>query len=234
MPQRMLGGMGIQEWEQEQRRWVDQIDLTNHFTIEDLGIVAGADTAYWTDSTGKEQGACCIVAVDFHTHDILETVTATGLVEVEYVPSYLGFRELPLILEAAKKLTCQPDLFMFDGNGYLHPRHMGIATHASFYLNRPTLGVAKTYFSIDGITYIPPEDKVGSFSPITDDTTVYGAALRTHEKSKPVFVSCGNWIDLDTALDVTMSLVTPASRVPLPLREADLATHVRRRLLKAV
>ena len=224
--------MGVQEWEHEQRHWVDQVDLTDRNPIEDLHIAAGADTAYWTDSSGQEQGACCIVVVDFRTHDILETAQATGSVDAPYVPSYLAFRELPLVLEAAKKLTTQPDVFMFDGNGYLHPRHMGIATHASFYLNRPTMGVAKTYFAVDGLTYTPPGDDAGSYSLITDGTTVYGAALRTREKTKPVFVSCGNWISLETALKVTMSLITPISRVPLPLREADLATHRVRKATK--
>ncbi|MFQ9598033.1 MAG: endonuclease V [Streptococcus sp.] len=33
---------------------------------------------------------------------------------VPYLPSYLAFRELPLILEAVKLLGVIPDLYMFD------------------------------------------------------------------------------------------------------------------------
>jgi len=213
------------ELEQEQRRWMDQIDLVNRVSVGEVGLVAGVDTAYWTDSSGQEYGACCIVVVDYRSHALVETVGKVGGVDVPYIPGYLAFRELPLVLDAARDLTRRPDLFMFDGNGYLHPRHMGIATHASFHLGVPPLGVAKTYYSVDGLAYAPPAGHAGSSTLITDGVTVYGAALRTHENTKPVFVSCGNWIDLDTALAVTMSLVTPRSRVPIPLREADLATH---------
>ena len=65
------------------------------------------------------------------------------------MPGFLAFRELPLILKTAKLLETRPDIYIFDGNGYLHPRHMGIATHASFYLNKPTIGIAKTYLRTD-------------------------------------------------------------------------------------
>ncbi|WP_282184256.1 endonuclease V [Streptococcus oralis] len=42
---------------------------------------------------------------------------------------------------------------MFDGNGYLHPRHMGIVTHASFFLGKPTIGIAKNNYHIEGAEF---------------------------------------------------------------------------------
>lgn len=67
------------------------------------------------------------------TKQIIEEVEYWGQIDVPYIPGYLAFRELPMVIEAVKKLRCEPDIYMFDGNGYLHYRHMGIATHASFY-----------------------------------------------------------------------------------------------------
>ena len=216
----------VTRFEAEQARWTDQINLQNNFSVAGLGLVAGVDTAYWTGPSGTEFGACCIVVVDYHTHTITETVDVSGPVTVPYIPGYLAFRELPLVLAATKKLARTPDLFMFDGNGYLHPRHMGIATHASFYLNKPTIGVAKTFYKVNDTTYDPPQEQPGSVTHIvSNDGTTYGAALRTRQGTKPIFISCGNWIDLDTAISITMSLTTPDSRIPLPLRQADLATH---------
>lgn len=58
-----------------------------------------------------------------------------------------------MIKEAAKELNKQPDIYLFDGNGYLHYRHMGIATHASFYLDKPTIGVAKSYLKINDVDF---------------------------------------------------------------------------------
>jgi len=217
----------VGELEKEQRRWMDQIELVNRFT--DVNTVAGVDVAYWNDEEGQEWGACCIVIVDCHGQTVAGTAHKVGTVGVPYIPGYLAFRELPLILETAADLAQQPDVFMFDGNGYLHPRHMGIATYASFSLGRPTVGVAKTFSRLKGLTYQMPEDRVGAYTLISGDDAVYGAAVRTRAGVKPVFVSCGNWIDLETAIKLTMGLVTMKSRIPLPLREADLATRRLRR-----
>ncbi|WP_459768198.1 endonuclease V [Alkaliphilus crotonatoxidans] len=109
---------------------------------------------------------CCIVIVDYKTKRVIEKVDYMSKIEVPYIPGYLAFRELPLVQEAAKKLSNQPDIYMFDGNGYLHHRHMGIATHASFFLKRPTIGVAKSYFKIQATDFEMPKNEVGEYTYI--------------------------------------------------------------------
>ena len=94
-------------------------------------------------------GTCCIVIIDYGTKEVVEKVYSYGEIPIPYIPGFLAFRELPLIIEAVKKLTKQPDIYIFDGNGYLHYRHMGIATHASFLLNKPTIGVAKVILKFE-------------------------------------------------------------------------------------
>lgn len=122
-----------------------------------------------------------------------------------------------------------PDIYIFDGNGYLHPRHMGIATHASFYLNKPTIGIAKTYFRVDKKTgYTEPENEAESYTDIVIGDEVYGRALRTHKNLKPVFISVGNNISLDTACILALKLTDKDSHIPLPTRLADLETHIER------
>lgn len=146
---------------------------------------------------------------------------------------FLAFRELPLILKTAKLLETRPDIYIFDGNGYLHPRHMGIATHASFYLNKPTIGIAKTYLRADKKTdFTEPDKTAGSFTDIVINGEVYGRALRTRTNVKPVFVSVGNYISLDTACKIAMQFTEKDSRIPLPTRYADLETHIARKLLQ--
>lgn len=51
---------------------------------------------------------------------------------------------------------------MFDGNGYLHPRHMGIVTHASFFLGKATTGVAKNDYHIEGVEFVLPDNYEGA------------------------------------------------------------------------
>ena len=196
----------------------------------DIHTVAGIDTAYW-EKDDREYGVCVIIVLDFHTHRVLETVHAHGEVTVTYIPGLLAFREMPLIEEAYKKLTVRPDLLVFDGNGYLHPRHMGIASYASLKLGVPSVGIAKTFYHYGDGRYIMPDNTPGAYTDIQVYGETHGRALRTHKDVKPVFVSVGNRISLDTAVKASMSLVTKQSRVPLPTRLADLETKQLRRIL---
>lgn len=217
-----------------------QNDLRGRIVCEDTidvgaaETVAGVDLAYWKDENNNEQAVCCIVVIDIKTQEIIEKKHYSGRIEVPYMPGFLAFRELPLVLKTAELLEHRPDIYVFDGNGYLHPRHMGIASHASFYLDAPTIGVAKTYFRVDKKTdYTEPAPEAGSFTDIVIDGEVYGRTLRTHDNVKPVFISVGNGVSLDTATDFVMKLVGRESHIPLPTRAADLETHVMRRALSA-
>ena len=77
-------------------------------------------------------------------------------------PSYLAFRKLPIILNTVKKLNIIPDVYIFDGNGYLHQNNMEIATHASFDLQKPCIEIAKQYYKIDGGNFTKPDNYVGA------------------------------------------------------------------------
>lgn len=212
----------------QQNEMRTQIETVDKFNTLELKLIAGVDLAYWKQGE-EEYAVCCIVVIDFNSHTVIEKKHYSGKIEVPYMPGFLAFRELPLVLKTAELLENEPDIYMFDGNGYLHPRNMGIATHASFYLNKPTIGVAKTYFRVDKKTdYIEPYKTAGSFTDIIINEEVYGRVLRTHDNVKPVFVSIGNNISLDTAAKITMSLVEKESHIPIPTRFADLETHIER------
>lgn len=220
-----------EQFKLEQEKWLSKIDLHNKFQINDLKFVAGVDLAYW-NKNGKEYGVCCIIIIDYVTKSIVEKVNYYGEIEVPYISGFLAFRELPLILKAVEKLSIKPDLYMFDGNGYLHARHMGIATHASFYLNKPTIGVAKSYLKIDDAEFKEPKNEFGAFEFIQTQNEIYGLVLRTRKDVKPIYVSCGNWIDLETAKNITLHFVNEKSRLPITTRYADLETHEIRRIYK--
>ena len=209
----------------------DKISLSDSFELSDIKTIAGVDLAYWKNQNQEEYAVCCIVVIDYLTHEIIEKKQYSGKIEVPYIPGFLAFRELPLVLKTVEKLECRPDIYMFDGNGYLHPRHMGIASHASFYLNTPSIGVAKTYFRVDNTDYIEPDYTAGSFTDIVINGEVYGRVLRTHDNVKPVFLSAGNNITLDTATKIALNLTDKESHIPIPTRLADLETHEARRIL---
>ena len=217
---------------EQQEEMMQNISLCDSFSIGEIRTIAGVDLAYW-QTEGEEYAVCCIVIIDMDTHEVIEKKQFSGRIEVPYMPGFLAFRELPLILKTVQMLENAPDLYVFDGNGYLHPRHMGIATHASFHLNKPTIGIAKTYFRVDKKTdYTEPENEAGSFTDIVIGGEVYGRALRTHKNVKPIFISAGNFICLDTACDIAMKLTDKESHIPIPTRLADLETHLAREALR--
>lgn len=192
--------------------------------ISKIKYVAGVDIAYCYHNN-VEYGCCSIIVIDFATLQVVEKCNHIEQITLKYIPGYLAFRELPVILNTKNKLKSNPDIFIFDGNGYLHPNNMGIATHASFYLNKPCIGVAKTYFKIDEIDFAKPKNYIGATTEIVRNKEILGLAMRSRVNYKPIFISCGNYITLDNCKDIIQKLLTKNSRIPIPTRLADIETH---------
>lgn len=215
----------------KQNKLREKICLENKVDLNNLKYVAGVDLAYW-GKDGEEFAVCCIVVIDYNTKEVIEKKHTKGKIDFPYIPGCLAFREMPLILETVEKLEVEPELYVFDGNGYLHPRHMGIATHAGIVLNKPSIGVAKSYFKVHNTDYVEPKEEEGSYTDIIIKDEVYGRVLRTHRNVKPVFISVGNFVDIATCTEVIRNLVTKESHIPIPTRIADLYTHEMRRKYK--
>lgn len=216
---------------QIQRRLAGLVVQSGPLSAQAVRTAAGVDLAYW-QAGAEERAVCCIVVIDCATGQIVEKRHAAGRVSVPYIPGCLAFRELPLVLEAAALLSEPPELYLFDGNGILHPRGLGLAAHASFYLDAPAAGVAKHYYQIEGASLTPPQPAAGSYGDIVKDGALLGRALRTRQGVKPVYVSVGNRIDIDTVTALALRLTDRESRVPRPTRLADLETHALRRALR--
>lgn len=225
-----FSGLSEQDCIQIQRELSPKIVQRNALPPEDIRTVAGVDIAYWNEN-GAERAVCCIVVID-KSRAVIEKQYSAGEVDFPYIPGCLAFRELPLVVETAEKLEHKPDIFIFDGNGILHPRGMGLAAHASFYLEAPSMGIAKHYFKVEGAEFTMPSGARGSFSDITKDGRVLGRAVRTLESVKPVYVSVGNHIDIDAATMLALELTDEESHIPAPTRYADLETHIMRNKLK--
>ena len=149
-------------------------------------LVAGADLAFSPD--GKD----CIAGVvvwDLPRREIVEQRVARRAVQFPYVPGLLTFREAPALLAALKQLRCEPDVFMFDGQGYAHPRRFGLACHMGVLLDRPSVGCAKTI--LIG-RCIPPAQQRGAAGDLIHNGERIGMAIRTRERVKPLYVSIGH------------------------------------------
>jgi deoxyribonuclease V len=109
------------------------------------------------------------------------------------------------VLEAFARLHALPDLILYDGQGLAHPRRFGIAAHVGLLLDLPSIGVAKT--RLIGEHARVPAAK-GRWTPLLDDEEVIGAVLRTRAHVKPLYVSIGHRISLETAVRYVMACVT--------------------------
>ena len=174
------------------------------------------------------------MVIDYRTHKVIEEASYTASINVPYIPGCLAYREIPVFMETYQKIGNVPDVIFFDGNGYLHPRHMGLAVHAGILLGKITVGIAKTYYKIRNVDFEMPENIAGAYSDIVINGEVYGRALRTHAGVKPVFVSTGNKISLDMAVHMANELTGKESHIPIPTRLADLMTHKERKKYNAL
>lgn len=224
----MKGNSGINDIEQKyikiQNELLKKINMIDVVDLALIKTVAGVDLAYWKKDD-EEYAVCCIVVLDYDTHRIIEKKESVDKIDVPYIPGCLAFREIPLFMKAYKKLESEIDIIFFDGNGYLHPRHMGLATHAGIILNKPTVGIAKNYYKINNTNFVMPDCNPLSYTDIKINGEIYGRVLRTSKNVKPIFLSVGNRIDLETAMIVTNNLLTKESHIPLPTRLADIMTH---------
>jgi deoxyribonuclease V len=142
------------------------------------------------------------------------------------VPGYLSFREAPALLAALGRLHRAPDVILCDGQGLAHPRRFGLACHLGVLLDVPTIGVAKS--RLIG-THDEPAPRRGARTPLRDAGETIGAVLRTRAGVRPVYVSVGHRVSLETAIAIVLGCA-PRFRVPEPVRRADgLASRRARR-----
>jgi deoxyribonuclease V len=187
--------------------------------------VAGVDVATQGDVA---RGA--VVVLRHPELDVLEVALAERPVAFPYIPGLLAFREAPAVLAACETLRAEPDLFLFDAHGLAHPRRMGLACHLGLWLDRPAIGCAKS--RLCGEHNEVPED-AGAWVPLRDGIEMIGAVVRTRRGSKPVYVSIGHKVDLETAVWWVLATRRPAAgeslgyRLPEPCRLAHLAASER-------
>ena len=171
----------------------------------------------------SKAGRAAVVILEYPSLEPIETCHAEGALHFPYVPGYLSFRETPLIMEAWQKLTIRPDLLIMDGQGIAHPRRFGIATHLGLLLDITAIGCAKSRLTGE---YSHLKDEAGSSSLLTDNGEIIGAAVRTRKSVKPLFISIGHKIDLESCIHWVMKCCR-GFRLPEPTRLAHLAANRR-------
>jgi deoxyribonuclease V len=195
-----------------------QKDLVKKLVLHDcfgrVEKIAGVDAKYEKQSYTMVVTAAVLI-FSYPGFDLIEESISSLDLRYPYIPGLLVFREGPVIEKCFEKIKTIPDIIFFDGHGYSHPRRMGLASHMGLLLDLPAVGCAKSNLCGD---YKEPAGEKGSFSLIYHKEEVIGAAVRTRENTRPVFISAGHKISLDTA--VKFALNSSSFRIPEPTRLA--------------
>ena len=184
----------------------------------DPKIVAGVDLSF----PSKKEGLAVIVLFEYPSMRVLKYVFERSEISFPYIPGLLAFREGPAFLKAWEKLDVRPDVVVFDGQGIAHPRGIGIASHMGLFIGLPTIGVAKSrlYGWHDEVP-----DEEWARSPLRDKMgKLIGYAVRTKIGGKPIYISPGHLIDVESSYRLIKNMTIRGKRIPEPTRVADILT----------
>jgi deoxyribonuclease V len=154
--------------------------------------------------------------MSFPSLDLIEENRVESAVSFPYVPGLLSFREIPALIPLLEGMGTEPDLVLCDGQGISHPRRFGLASHLGLLLDKPSIGCAKS--RLVG-SHDEPGSGKGDLAYLRDRGEVVGAVLRVRPLVKPLYVSIGHRISLETAVLIVLRCCR-AYRIPEPLRRA--------------
>lgn len=186
----------------------EQIKLAKKVILKDsfkkIELVAGADCSY-----EGNKAVCAIVACDYKTLEAKEMVFAAAEAKIPYVAGFLAYREAASISLAFSKLRLKPDVMILDGNGVLHERRCGLASHIGVLLDLATIGCAKS------LNLGEVKD-----SKVYVDNEVRAEVMSTREHSKPINISPGHKISLKTSVEIAKNCLKFPHKLPEPLHLA--------------
>lgn len=226
------------QWIVEQNALKEKLITTDQldFSLDDpssLRYIGGVDISFVKDNT---DACAAFVILEYPSLKVVAQIYKMVKLTLPYIPTFLAFREVPFLNDLCEEVKRDypqylPQVVFVDGNGFLHPRGFGLACHLGVLTGIPTIGIGKTLLWVDGVG-IKEAKKLfqtcktpGSWATLVGESgTEWGAAFRsTIDVSKPIFVSLGHRISLETACRLT-ALVCKF-RIPEPVRVADLGSR---------
>lgn len=196
-----------EEQERMRAKVVDRDDFGS------LRNVAGIDVSYSGD-----RGFAALALFDWKKGEIVEKRAVAEEASFPYIPTYLSFRELPIVSDLIRER--KDTVYMIDGHGILHPRGFGIASHIGVAFDVPAIGAAKSLL-------VGEVQETGKeVASILLEGEIKGYELR-REGRKPLYVSVGHRVSLQTAVRICTRYLD--ADMADPLRTAHrLANDARR------
>jgi len=196
----------LKKLRQKQVETCKEISLEN--SVDDIISVAGVDVAYPHEAFDQACGA--IVVMDFASGDLLESHVDFASSLFPYIPTYLFYREFPVLKTIFQKLSSCPSVVLFDGHGILHPFGCGLASQAGVALDIASIGVAKS--ALGG--------KVRKDQVFINNEARGTVGYFSKQAKHPVYISPGHKISLEKSREIVQQVST--HKIPEPLRQAHL------------
>ncbi|WP_025209672.1 endonuclease V [Hippea sp. KM1] len=207
--------MDLEKLKLQQLSLLKSLNLKDRIKPDKVRYVAGIDLTYLDIWKASTIGIASLVVWDVVNRSVDDVFFYEGRVDFPYIPTFLAYRELPLILGVYNRCTRGVDAFMLDGMGIMHPRRMGIAAHFGIVCDAVSLGCAKSH--LIGEYKLP--DSVGEYNAVLIDGEVVGYVLKSKKNANPIFISPGNNITAQSALKLTLMCLN-GYRLPEPTRLA--------------
>jgi deoxyribonuclease V len=209
--------------QQTQQALLDRLSLDPPPSFPDF--VGGVDVSYGPEAElGQDDGVAAFARVELKTGRLDWSTTLRGTIRFPYLPGFLAFREIPLLLELIAQVRAAgwlTDVVLVDGNGILHHRHAGIATHLGIIAGLRTIGVGKSLLC--GKVDLKGQ-QIGELRPVILDGRTVATAIRTGRSLKPIYISPGQGVNVPFAAETAVRALH-GHRVPEPIY---LAHHLSR------
>ena len=176
----------------------------------ELRLIGGVDQAFVNYTI-----ISAILIMDFVSLEVKERVYSIQPVNYPYIPTFLSFREGPIIVNTFKKLNMLPDILMVDGAGINHPRRAGIATHIGVALDVPTIGITKKILCGSG----EEPSGIGKSTPLIFEGSKVGWLLKSNARSRPIIIAPGHRVSLDSSISIVKACLR-GHKLPEPIRLA--------------
>ena len=237
----------LEEWRKEQDSLKQKLiktdfynfnlDNNNNNNTTELKYIAGMDISAIKHNPNIAVSA--LVICDRNLKIVYEDYKLVKMDE-PYIPGFLAFREVKHLVNLINDLKTNhpeyiPQVILVDGNGILHTKGFGLASHLGVLIDIPTIGCSKNVFNVDGINKIKVKEiankflnKGGDYYPLIGDSgEQWGWAYRSNDESKnPMIISLGHKISNETALKIVK--ISTIHRIPQPIRYSD---KISRRLI---
>jgi len=195
-------GINLKKLEREQEKLAKEIKIEDSIDFSVADKIAAIDNAFFQN---KIVSACVVVNKEM---EILEQEYFSDKMKFPYISGFRAYRELPAMMQAFNKLEEKPDIVLVLGHGIAHPR-LGLASHFSISVGVPTIGIANSLL----IGKVKDKD-------IFLNKKKVGKILQSKPGSKPMYVSPGNLISINTALELSKKFIKLPHKLPEPLHLA--------------